>query len=332
MKKFYAYFLVLIFSCTSHASDFSDSEDDFGNLPDSSSVSQTTLQQSNLKTVVLPALHAFLQKTQKSAVFTSHVIAGACSGAMNVIHPTSEQKQICFACEQRKILERKESRKKAPDYGLVDPMSEFDVIGTQETKDPIIKEMQNKTFIDQLDSAELIENINKYIRQTYKEDACHLDELRIQERIEMLINTAKEQSTLRRSEVAISKQIAQLYITTQLKILERQLDISSSVEQRAEMTKKANIDMALVEKNRAIEVAEKEFEAIRLRQEKIYEQIINREFITGLLIAKNTAHLHERAEQTNPDAAAAHHYESTKAYKKLLEQRRPEDKIRKSDK
>lgn len=329
MKKFYAYFLVLIFSCTSHASD---SDYEFGNLADIPSTTHQPLQHSSLKTVMLPALHAFLQKTQKSAVFTGHVIAGACSGAMNVIHPTSEPKQACFACEQRKITELKESRKKAPDFGLIDPACEFDVIGTQETKDLIIKEMQNKTFIEQLDQAELIENINKYIRQTYKEDACHLDELRIQERIEMLINTAKEQSTLRRSEVAISKQIAQLYIATQLKILERQLDTSSSIEQRAEMTKKANIDMAFVEKNRAIEVAEKEFESIRLRQEKIYEQIINREFITGLLIAKNTAHLHERAEQANPDVAATHHYKSTKTYKKLLEQRRPEDKIRKSDK
>ncbi len=329
MKKIYAYFLVLIFSCTSRASD---SDDEFGNLADMPATTHQSSQNSSLKTVVLPALHAFLQKTQKSAVFTGHVIAGACSGAMNVIHPTSEQKQICFACEQRKMTELKESRKKAPGFGLSDPVCEFDLIGTQDTKDPIIKEMQNKTFIEQLDQAELIENINKYIRQTYKEDAFHLDELRIQERIEKLINTAKEQSLFRRSEVAISKQIAQLYVATQLLILEKQLDSSSTIEQRAEMTKKASIDMALVEKNRAIEAAEKEFDFIRQRQEKIYEQIISREFTTASLIAKNTGHLYERAEQAIPDAAATHHYKSTKTYKKLLEQRRPDDKIRKSDK
>ena len=322
--------LFLMLVLTSNMIKSSDSSDDeFGDIPDSTVVDTHRLQTNSWKEFAdrtVPAFKAVAQATTHAAATTGKVLAGAYSGAVAAV--SEKPLQECAACRQRQAAQAS-YKTQSSFHAHIDSdddidSSDYTNVSPNRPFDTITKELEDKAKISSLEKADLFQKINDYIKQTYSQDTHRLSEEQIQQRVNLLILTSQEQSNMAVGhDVSISKQTALFYVEKQLEILDRQLKKSSEIEEAAEIIRNSNIQLAASKRAHAIEQIEERFARKKTKEEKIYNKTLAQEFHIGSLLASNTRHLFERAEKELPSKAEPNHYQNAQSFQNLLTSLRP---------
>ncbi len=328
-KKYRIILFFILFLRSNFILSSISSDDEFGDIPDATEIHIPQSSINSLQHIAChakPAWQAFTRTTVSAANTTAKVIAGAYSGAIAAV--SEKPLEECLRCRQRQTA-KISLQVKSNFYDNSDSDEEVDrydytTISPNRPCDAITKELEDKAKISALEKADLFQKINDYIKQTYTQDAHRLSNESIQRRINALIITSQQQSNITvGQDVSISKQTAQFYVQKQFGVLDRQLNASSQIEETAQITRDSNIKLAESRRAHAIEQIEKTFTKRKIKEEKKYDAILTKEYYIGQLIAQNTQHLYQRAEQEIPDITQLHHFQNIEEFQRLLINLRP---------